>query len=67
MMKQLSDLSILQVADLYRRRELSPVELIGSTFERLKEVDPEQNSFITTKESEAMEEAKEAEAKIFKK
>lgn len=62
MMKQLSDLSILQVADLYRRRELSPVELIGSTFERLKEVEPELNSFITTMESEAMEAAKEAEA-----
>jgi aspartyl-tRNA(Asn)/glutamyl-tRNA(Gln) amidotransferase subunit A len=62
MMKQWADLSILQVADLYRRKELSPVELIGSTFNRLKEVDPELNSFITTLESEAMEAAKEAES-----
>lgn len=62
MMKQWSDLSILQVADLYRKKELSPVELIVSTFERLKEVDLELNSFITILESEAMEAAKEAEA-----
>jgi aspartyl-tRNA(Asn)/glutamyl-tRNA(Gln) amidotransferase subunit A len=62
MMEQLFDLSILQVADLYRRKELSPVELIGSTFERLKEVDLVLNSFITILESEAMEAAKEAEA-----
>ncbi|WP_214903661.1 amidase [Bacillus sp. ISL-55] len=62
MMEQLFDLSILQVADLYRRKELSPVELIGSTFERLKEVDLELSSFITILESEAMEAAKEAEA-----
>jgi aspartyl-tRNA(Asn)/glutamyl-tRNA(Gln) amidotransferase subunit A len=62
MMKQCADLSILQVADLYRGKELSPVELIGSTFNRLKEVDPELNSFITTLESEAMEAAKEAES-----
>ncbi|WP_415813205.1 amidase [Mesobacillus thioparans] len=55
-------MSILQVADLYRQKELSPVELIGSTFERLKEVDFELNSFITILESEAMEAAKEAEA-----
>ncbi|MBT2692079.1 amidase [Bacillus sp. ISL-55] len=61
-MEQLFDLSILQVADLYRRKELSPVELIGSTFERLKEVDLELSSFITILESEAMEAAKEAEA-----
>jgi aspartyl-tRNA(Asn)/glutamyl-tRNA(Gln) amidotransferase subunit A len=62
MMKKWSDLSILEVAELYRRKELSPVELIGSTFERLKEVESELNSFITTLETEATQAAKEAEA-----
>ncbi|GAM13206.1 amidase [Mesobacillus selenatarsenatis] len=62
MMKKWSDLTILEVAELYRRKELSPVELVGSTFERLKEVDSKLNSFITVMESEAKEAAKEAEA-----
>lgn len=61
-MKKFSDLSILEVAELYRRKELSPVELIGSTFERLKEVDSELNSFITMLETEVTQAAKEAEA-----
>ncbi|MFT9597339.1 amidase [Mesobacillus sp.] len=61
-MKKFSDLSILEVAELYRRKELSPVELIGSTFERLKEVDSELNSFITVLETEVTQAAKEAEA-----
>jgi aspartyl-tRNA(Asn)/glutamyl-tRNA(Gln) amidotransferase subunit A len=62
MMKKWSDLSILEVADLYRRKEMSPVEFVGSTFEKLKEVDSKLNSFITVMESEAKEAAKEAEA-----
>ena len=62
MMKKRADLSILEVADLYRRKELSPVELVGSTFERLKEVDSKLNSFITTLEAEAKGAAEEAEA-----
>ena len=61
-MKKWFDLSILEVADLYRRKEMSPVEFVGSTFERLKEVDSELNSFITTLETEATQAAKEAEA-----
>ncbi|MCM3666249.1 amidase [Mesobacillus subterraneus] len=61
MMKKCSDLSILEVAELYRRKELSPVELVRSTFERLKEVDSKLNSFITVMESEAKQAAKEAE------
>lgn len=60
-MKKWSDLSILEVADLYRQKEMSPVELVGNTFERLKEVDSELNSFITALESEAIEAAKKAE------
>jgi aspartyl-tRNA(Asn)/glutamyl-tRNA(Gln) amidotransferase subunit A len=62
MMKKWFDLSILEVADLYRRKEMSPVEFVGSTFEKLKEVDSKLNSFITVMESQAKEAAKEAEA-----
>ncbi|MEH7885159.1 amidase [Bacillus sp. JJ1609] len=65
-MKKWSDLSILEVADLYRRKEMSPVELVGNTFERLKEVDSELNSFITALESEAIEAAKKAETAFLK-
>lgn len=62
MMKKWQELSILEVADLFRRKELSPVELIGSIFERLEDIDFMLNSFITTLMSEAKSSAKEAEA-----
>ncbi|MDQ0413262.1 MULTISPECIES: amidase [Mesobacillus] len=56
-----SELSILEVADLYRKKELSPVEFVGRTFEKLHELESGLNSFITVLESEAMEAAEEAE------
>ena len=62
MMKKCSDLSIMKVAELYRRKDMSPVELVRTTFERLKEIDSQLNSFIMVLETEAMEAAKEAEA-----
>jgi aspartyl-tRNA(Asn)/glutamyl-tRNA(Gln) amidotransferase subunit A len=55
------ELSISEVAALYRGKELSPIEFVGSTFEKLNEVESGLNSFITKLESEAMEAAKEAE------
>ncbi len=66
-MKKWHELSILEVADLYRRQELSPVELVMNSFRRLEELEPKLNAFITTIESQAMEAAKQAETIFSKK
>ena len=63
-MKKWYELSILEVADFYRKRELSPVELVRNIFERYQKLEPVLNSFITTLEKEALVEAEKAE-KVF--
>jgi aspartyl-tRNA(Asn)/glutamyl-tRNA(Gln) amidotransferase subunit A len=60
-MKKWHELSILEVANLYRKKELSPVELVQNIFSRLEELDPSLNSFITRLENGALAAAKEAE------
>ncbi|MEH7502998.1 amidase [Neobacillus drentensis] len=63
-MKKWYELSILEVADLYRKREMSPVDMVRNIFERYQKLEPELNCFITTLETEAFAEAEKAE-KIF--
>jgi aspartyl-tRNA(Asn)/glutamyl-tRNA(Gln) amidotransferase subunit A len=63
-MNQWYELSILEVADLYRKLEMSPVEIVRNIFERYQELEPKLNSFITALEIEALAEAQKAE-KIF--
>jgi aspartyl-tRNA(Asn)/glutamyl-tRNA(Gln) amidotransferase subunit A len=60
-MKKWYELSILEVADLYRKRDLSPLELVRNIFERYQVLEPKLNSFITTLETEAIAEAERAE------
>jgi len=60
-MKQWYELSILEVAELYRKIELSPVEMVRNIFERYKKLEPALNSFITVLETESMAEAEKAE------
>ena len=57
-------LTIAQAADLIRRRELSPVELIRAHLERISEIDPKLDSYVTVLSNEAMESALTAEQEI---
>jgi aspartyl-tRNA(Asn)/glutamyl-tRNA(Gln) amidotransferase subunit A len=66
-MKKWHELSILEVADLYRRLELSPLEFIANIFNRLEQLEPRLNSFITTLEMEAKASAKFAEQIFLRK
>jgi aspartyl-tRNA(Asn)/glutamyl-tRNA(Gln) amidotransferase subunit A len=60
-MKEWYELSISEVAELYRRKELSPVTLIENIFKTLEKLEPELNAFITTLKEEALEAAAKAE------
>jgi aspartyl-tRNA(Asn)/glutamyl-tRNA(Gln) amidotransferase subunit A len=66
-MKQWYELSILEVAELYRKRELSPVEMVRNIFERYQKLEPALNSFITLLETESIAEAEKAERMFLQK
>ncbi|MDA0701961.1 MAG: amidase [Proteobacteria bacterium] len=52
------------LAELIRRKELSPVELIDNAIQRIEQVNPKLNAFCFTYFDEACEKAKEAEAAV---
>ena len=54
------------LAELIRRRELSPVELIDNAFARIEQVDPKLNAFCALYPEEAREKAKAAEAAVMR-
>ncbi|WP_047151765.1 Asp-tRNA(Asn)/Glu-tRNA(Gln) amidotransferase GatCAB subunit A [Aneurinibacillus tyrosinisolvens] len=54
--------SIEEVGNLYRKKEVSPVEVTEATLNRLYSLEPKLNAFITVLHDEAIEEAKRAEA-----
>src|ERR1700751_2068450 len=56
--------SLAEAAELVRRQELSPVELVTSCFERISHLQPPLNAFITVTSDTALQEAKIAEAEI---
>jgi amidase len=51
----------LELAELVRSRQVSPVELVRGYLERIDELDPQLNAFVTTRHEEALEEARRAE------
>src|SRR5579859_2724468 len=57
--------SIEEVARLFRKRKLSPVELTSHLLVRIGKLDPKLNSFLTVTPELAMEEAIRAEAELF--
>lgn len=63
-MVSLLDLSLLEVAALYRKKEASPVEIATKTFERLKKLEPQLNAFITTMEEAALSRARQSEKRF---
>lgn len=60
-MTNLLDLSLVELAALYRKKEASPVEAVKGTFERLHKLEPDLNAFITLAEKEAMVQAEAVE------
>jgi len=57
--------SIEEVARLFRKRKLSPVELTSHLLVRIGKLDPKLNSFLTVTPELAMEQAIRAEAELF--
>jgi amidase len=53
--------SALEQAELIRARQLSPVELVNVYLERIEDLDPRMNAFVTVCEDEAVADARRAE------
>jgi aspartyl-tRNA(Asn)/glutamyl-tRNA(Gln) amidotransferase subunit A len=64
MMTMHHDPSISDVMALVRERQLSPVELVRRCLQRIDELNPTINAFITVLRDEALEAAKQAEEEI---
>jgi aspartyl-tRNA(Asn)/glutamyl-tRNA(Gln) amidotransferase subunit A len=56
--------SIKEIARLYRKRKLSPVELTTLLLTRIDQLDPKLNSFITVTSDLALAQAKKAETEL---
>lgn len=56
-MTKLLDISLMELAELYRQKEVSPVEVVKQTFERQQKLEPNLNAFITLTKKEAIEQA----------
>ena len=59
-------LTIREVAEKIRSRELSPVEVVRASLDRIEATDDQLHSFITLMKDEALEQARTAEADILK-
>ncbi|MFD0789569.1 amidase [Microbacterium insulae] len=58
-------LSAAQLAERYRRRELSPVEVVDAALTRIDRVDPSINAFVTVTTDEARARARVAEERLW--
>jgi aspartyl-tRNA(Asn)/glutamyl-tRNA(Gln) amidotransferase subunit A len=56
--------SMTEIAKLYRKGKLSPVELTQLLLERIKKLNPQLNAFITLSEELALEQARRAEREL---
>lgn len=61
---RLTELDISEAADLLRRRKISPVELTTACLDRIQQLNPVLNAFITVTSEMAMAQAREAENQI---
>lgn len=53
-----------ELADLYRSRTVSPVEVVEAVLERQEAVNPQINAFVTVTADQAREQAKQAERRL---
>ena len=61
---ELTSLTLSDVAERIKRRELSPVTVTEAVLERIHRLNPQLNAFITVMDNEAMDAARVAEAEI---
>jgi len=61
---ELLELSLAQAARLVKAREISPVDLVGASLDRIKAVDGRLSAYISVFEDEARKVAKAAETMI---
>ena len=61
MSKNILDLMAFELADLYRKGELSPVEVVDAVLDRLDALEPKLNAFQLIDEKVARESAKASE------
>jgi aspartyl-tRNA(Asn)/glutamyl-tRNA(Gln) amidotransferase subunit A len=61
---ELKQLTLASAASLIRSREISPVELVGATLERIEDLNERMRAFITVTADEALERARMAERVI---
>src|SRR5690242_12044713 len=57
-------LSLLATAHLVRAKKVSPVELTQACLERIEQLNPQVNAFITVTAEQALEQARAAESEI---
>lgn len=60
----MTDIPIAEASDLLRRKQISPVEITRSCLNRIEELNPTINAFITIMHDSAMAQAREAENEI---
>jgi aspartyl-tRNA(Asn)/glutamyl-tRNA(Gln) amidotransferase subunit A len=60
----LTTYSLSQIADLIRRREVSPVAVTDAVLARIEQLEPRLNAFITVLADDARATARRAEAEI---
>jgi len=63
-MKEILKLTIKELADKYRKKEISPLEVAKENFTMIDKREKELNMFINLYEEEALEKAKAAEKKF---
>jgi Asp-tRNA(Asn)/Glu-tRNA(Gln) amidotransferase A subunit family amidase len=66
-MKSIHYMSARELAELIRTRELSPVEVMEETIDRIEAANPLINAFVTMRADQAMEEARQLEERMAKK
>ncbi|MDP4502547.1 amidase [Nonomuraea turcica] len=66
MVAELIWMGAYELSDLIRRKEVSPVEVVDAVLARLEEVNHAINAFVTVTAESAREQAKQAEAAVFR-
>src|SRR4030067_367130 len=61
---QLTSLTLSHASQLLSHEEISPVELVKSHLERIEQIDPKLNSFITVTAEAALQRADQAEQEM---
>src|ERR1051326_1004312 len=60
----MNELTIAEASDLLRRKQISPVDLTNACLDRIEQLDPTVNAFITVMHDSALAEARAAETEI---